>query len=62
MVFLLMPMSLKKTYCFVHHVEMISGFLNKIFVLFKKNQTVFIFFFFFPLCVYHSAKFFSLKN
>lgn len=46
MVFLLMPMSLKKTYCFVHHVEMISGFLNKIFVPLKKKN-VFIFFFFF---------------
>lgn len=61
MVFLLMPMSLKKTYCFVHHVEMISGFLNKIFVPFKK-KIVFIFYFFFPLCVYHSANFFPLKN
>lgn len=50
MVFLLMPMSLKKTYCFVHHVEMISGFLNKIFVPLKKKN-VFIFYFFFPLCV-----------
>lgn len=47
MVFLLMPMSLKKTYCFVHHVEMISGFLNKIFVPFKKKKIVFIFYFFF---------------
>lgn len=60
MVFLLMPMSLKKTYCFVHHVEMISGFLNKIFVPLKKK--LFLFFIFFPLCVYHSANFFSLKN
>lgn len=47
MVFLLIPMSLKKTYCFVHHVEMISGFLNKIFVPFKKKKIVFIFYFFF---------------
>lgn len=61
MVFLLMPMSLKKTYCFVHHVEMISGFLNKIFVPFKKKNC-FYFLFFFPLCVYHSANFFPLKN
>lgn len=61
MVFLLMPMSLKKTYCFVHHVEMISGFLNKIFVPFQKKK-LFLFFFFFPLCVYHSANFFPLKN
>lgn len=61
MVFLLMPMSLKKTYCFVHHVEMISGFLNKIFVPLKKKKC-FYFLFFFPLCVYHSANFFSLKN
>lgn len=29
-VFLLMYMSLKKTCCFVHHVEMLSGLLNKI--------------------------------
>lgn len=48
MVFLLMPMSLKKTYCFVHHVEMISGFLNKIFVPFKKKK-LFLFFIFFSI-------------
>lgn len=48
MVFLLMPMSLKKTYCFVHHVEMISGFLNKIFVPFKK-KILFLFFIFFSI-------------
>lgn len=47
MVFLLMPMSLKKTYCFVHHVEMISGFLNKIFVPFKKKKLFLLFIFFF---------------
>lgn len=29
-VFWLMYMSLKKTCCFVHHVEMLSGLLNKI--------------------------------
>lgn len=44
MVFLLMPMSLKKTYCFVHHVEMISGFLNKIFVPLKKKKCFYFFF------------------
>lgn len=51
MVFLLMPMSLKKTYCFVHHVEMISGFLNKIFVPFKKKKLfLFLFYFFHYAC------------
>lgn len=50
MVFLLMPMSLKKTYCFVHHVEMISGFLNKIFVPLKKKKCFYFLFFFHYAC------------